>query len=102
MKVGSVPPPCLLAFIFLAFFHTPGLAPAATPLEVDVTISNAVDSKFTFATGANAGKPGGVVGVALDGELVFQRAYGMANVSGGISNSTTAPFYLASLSLIHI
>jgi CubicO group peptidase (beta-lactamase class C family) len=70
----------------------------ATPLEVDATISNGVNSKFYFATGANAGKPGGVVGVMLDGNLVFQRAYGMADVVGGIPNSTSAPFYLASAS----
>jgi CubicO group peptidase (beta-lactamase class C family) len=98
MKAGSVPTHCLTAFIILALFNALDAVQAATPLEVDVTISNAVDSKFTFATGANAGKPGGVVGVALDGELVFQRAYGMADVAGGIPNSIAAPFYLASCS----
>ena len=75
-----------------------GTAWALTPLEKDATISSGVDSKFTFATGANAGKPGGIVGVVLDGVLVFQRAYGMADVLGGIPNSTTSPFYLASAS----
>ncbi|MCE9615843.1 MAG: beta-lactamase family protein [Lentisphaerae bacterium] len=67
-------------------------------MELDITISNAVDSQFSFATGANSNKPGGIVGVALDGELVFQRAYGMADVAGGVPNSVAAPFYLASCS----
>jgi CubicO group peptidase (beta-lactamase class C family) len=84
--------------ILLACFHVPGQVAGATPLELDSTISSTVDSKFSFATGANAGKPGGIVGVAIDGELVFQRAYGMSDVAGGVSNSTTAPFYLASCS----
>jgi len=98
MKTWSIPSSLNLAFITLLFCHSPSSAPAATPLETDTTISNAVNSLFTFATGANAGKPGGIVGVALDGEIVFQRAYGMANVTAGITNSTTAPFYLASCS----
>ncbi|MEI6808931.1 MAG: serine hydrolase domain-containing protein [bacterium] len=79
-------------------FSLPGSVMASTPLEVDATISNAVNSQFAFATGANTGKPGGIVGVALDGEFVFQRAYGMSDVAAGIPNSTTAPFYLASCS----
>lgn len=87
---------CLQAVIALMLL--PHFVWSATPLEADATISNSVDSKFYFATGANAGKPGGIVGVMLDGKLVFQRAYGMADVAGGISNSTTAPFYLASVS----
>ncbi len=88
---------CLCAgFILLGLFPFAASGLTATPLETDSTISSGVDSKFTFATGANAGKPGGIVGVALDGELVFQRAYGMADVQAGISNSTAAPFYLAS------
>lgn len=87
---------CILAVI--ALYLLPHFAWGATPLEIDATISNGVDSKFTFATGANAGKPGGVVGVMLDGKLVFQRAYGMSDVAGEIPNSTTAPFYLASVS----
>lgn len=86
------------AFVLAAFLAWPCSVPGATPLEVDVTISNAVDSQFSFATGANSSKPGGVVGVTLDGELVFQRAYGMSDVAAGIPNSTTAPFYLASCS----
>ena len=84
--------------ILVAFFHLPRSVPGATPLETDVTISSAVDSQFSFATGANSNKPGGVVGVALDGELVFQRAYGMADVAGGVPNSIASPFYLASCS----
>ncbi len=87
---------CVLAVI--ALFLLPYFVWGATPLEADATISSSVDSKFYFATGANAGKPGGVVGVMLDGKLVFQRAYGKADVAGGIPNSTTAPFYLASVS----
>lgn len=72
---------CLCAgFILLGLFPFAASGLTATPLETDSTISSGVDSKFTFATGANAGKPGGIVGVALDGELVFQRAYGMADV----------------------
>jgi CubicO group peptidase (beta-lactamase class C family) len=87
-----------IAFITLSFFLLPDSADAATPLEIDATISNAVNAQFSFATGANAGKPGGIVGVALDGEFVFQRAYGMSDVAGGITNSIAAPFYLASCS----
>lgn len=86
------------AWVLVAFIYWPCSVPGATPLEIDVTISNAVDSLFSFATGANSSKPGGVVGVTLDGELVFQRAYGMSDVAAGIPNSTTAPFYLASCS----
>jgi len=81
-----------------AMFLLPHFAWCATPLEADATISSGVDSKFYFATGANATKPGGVVGVMLDGKLVFQRAYGMSDVAGAIPNSTTVPFYLASVS----
>ena len=98
MNARQAPSRLPAALVLLACLHGPGSAPGATPLELDSTINNAVDSQFSFATGANAGKPGGVVGVALDGELVFQRAYGMADVAGGVSNSTTAPFYLASCS----
>ncbi|MBA4388223.1 MAG: hypothetical protein C0404_09595 [Verrucomicrobia bacterium] len=98
MKTRSVTSLCYAAFILLSLVSLPCPVPAATPLEIDATISNAVNSQFTFATGANAGKPGGVVGVTLDGELVFQRAYGMSDVAAGITNSTTAPFYLASCS----
>jgi len=82
----------------LAISLVPYCACSATPLEADATISSGVDSKFYFAYGANADKPGGVVGVMLDGKLVFQRAYGMSDVAGGIPNSTSAPFYLASAS----
>ena len=98
MKCVHLPSRICATLLPLALFALPGSLMAGTPLETDATISNSVDSAFTFATGANAGKPGGIVGVALDGELVFQRAYGMADVAGGISNSTTAPFYLASCS----
>jgi CubicO group peptidase (beta-lactamase class C family) len=83
---------------FLACLNLARVGLGATPLEIDVTISNAVDAQFAFATGVNSSKPGGVVGVALDGELVFQRAYGMADVAGQLRNSTTMPFYLASCS----
>ena len=86
------------AFVFLACLCVARVGLGATPLELDVTISNAVDAQFSFATGANSNKPGGVVGVALDGDLVFQRAYGMADVGGQVRNSITAPFYLASCS----
>lgn len=82
--------------LFIALFLLAGMALAATPLELEANISNAVNGQFAFATGINTGKPGGVVGVMLDGELVFQRAYGMADVAARIPNSTTAPFYLAS------
>ena len=85
--------------LLLAFFPAlPGIAPAASLLEVDATISNAVDSNFAFATGVNTGKPGGIVGVALDGVFVFQRAYGKADVAAATPNSIAAPFYLASCS----
>jgi CubicO group peptidase (beta-lactamase class C family) len=87
----------LFSLTFSLLFFTPP-AHAATPIEVDATISNAVDTVFSFATGTNSLKPGGIVGVTLDGELVFQRAYGMADVTNGIKNSTQAPFYLASCS----
>ena len=97
-KTRHVLPGLLGTFTILSFVLLFASARAATPLEIDATISNAVNSQFTFATGANAGKPGGVVGVALDGELVFQRAYGMSDVAGGITNSIEAPFYLASCS----
>ncbi|MEI6210989.1 MAG: serine hydrolase [bacterium] len=87
--------PCLA---LLVGWLWPAVLPAATVLELDAAISNAVDSCFAFATGANAGKPGGIVGVALNGELIFQRAYGRADVAAGKPNSITAPFYLASCS----
>jgi CubicO group peptidase (beta-lactamase class C family) len=85
-------------FAGIALFLLPHFAWGTTPLEADATISSGVNSKFTFATGANAVKPGGVVGVILDGKLVFQRGYGMSDVAGGIPNSASAPFYLASAS----
>ncbi len=87
-----------LAFFTPSFFLLPDSADAATPLEIEATVSNAVNAQFSFATGANANKPGGVVGIALDGEFIFQRAYGMADVAGGVPNSTSAPFYMASVS----
>lgn len=91
---------CLLYFliILIALTLQPIQVWSATPLEADSTISNGVDSKFYFATGGNANKPGGIVGVVLDGKIVFQRSYGMADVAGNIPNSTSAPFYLASVS----
>lgn len=93
-----IPPGPHAVLILLPVLVLSGTARAATPLELDATISGAVDSQFAFATGANAGKPGGVVGVALDGEFIFQRAYGMSDVAAGTSNSTAATFYLASCS----
>ena len=96
LKTGKRHGPLMAALILLAL--PPWAVSGATPLELDATISNAVDVNFTFATGANAGKPGGIVGVAIDGEFVFQRAYGMSDVAGAVPNSTSAPFYLASCS----
>jgi CubicO group peptidase (beta-lactamase class C family) len=96
MKIGHHTGLLLAALILLAY---PTLSVSgATPLELDTTISNAVDSCFAFATGAKAVAPGGIVGVALDGEFVFQRVYGMSDVDAALPNSTTAPFYLASCS----
>ncbi len=98
METIHVPYRLLSIWAVLALFLLPHFAWCATPLEADATISSGVDSKFYFATGANAAKPGGVVGVMLDGKLVFQRAYGMADMAGAVPNSTSAPFYLASVS----
>jgi CubicO group peptidase (beta-lactamase class C family) len=98
MKVRYVVRRFYAVMVLLALFRLPASVTAVTPLESDPTISAAVNAQFSFATGANAGDPGGVVGVALDGEMVFQRAYGMADVAAGTPNSTTAPFYLASCS----
>jgi CubicO group peptidase (beta-lactamase class C family) len=98
MKTRLTLPVFCPVFAFLVIVSLQGSGLAASPFELDATISSGVDSKFTFATGANTGKPGGIVAVALDGEMVFQRSYGMADVAAGISNSTSAPFYLASCS----
>jgi len=47
---------------------------------------------------AEAGVPGGVVGVIEDGQLVFSKAYGMANLSHGIPYELTTPTNIGSVS----
>ncbi|UCG89278.1 MAG: serine hydrolase, partial [Gemmatimonadota bacterium] len=42
--------------------------------------------------------PGCAVGVVRDGELVFKRGYGMANLEYGIANSSASVFRIGSVS----
>ncbi len=44
------------------------------------------------------GVPGGVVGVIRDGELIFSKAYGMANLTHGLPFTITAPSNIGSVS----
>lgn len=47
---------------------------------------------------SEAGVPGGVVGVIKDGELVFSKAYGMANLGHGIPYEASTPTNIGSVS----
>ena len=42
--------------------------------------------------------PGGVVAVVQDGEIVFAKGYGMANLEYGIPNTPQTPYHMASVS----
>jgi CubicO group peptidase (beta-lactamase class C family) len=58
--------------------------------------SRAVDALFGAYDREDT--PGYVVGVVRNGELVFSRAYGMANLDHGVPLSSKTPFHLASVS----
>ena len=74
------------------------VAPLTPSPVLPASITNGIDTIYSFANGANSGKPGGMVAVALDGKLIYQKAYGMAQVAEGVPSDVGAPYYLASTS----
>jgi CubicO group peptidase (beta-lactamase class C family) len=88
MSIGSR----LLALFALLLWPPPSaMAQPVTP-----ELAAKVDALFSAYDRTDT--PGYVVGVVTDGELVWSRAYGMADLDHGVPLSTRTPFHLASVS----
>ncbi|MCW5911826.1 MAG: beta-lactamase family protein [Cyclobacteriaceae bacterium] len=64
-------------------------------LESGLCQAEKIDSLFKDWDSLN--KPGGVVAVIMDGEVVYKKAYGAADTKSGIPNLISTPFELASM-----
>jgi len=69
-------------------------APLATPQELPARIDALLAPLYP------AGEPGAVVLVARAGEVVFRRAYGLADLENGVAMTPEAAFKLASVSKV--
>ena len=68
--------------------------PATLLLSQSVNLESKVDEICAQWTDE---KPGGVVGIIQDGELVFSKAYGLASMEYDVPNSTETIFNIASV-----
>lgn len=71
-----------------------GLCPAAVPAAANDP-AQSVDELFKPVAGGKS--PGASVAVLRDGQVVFMKAYGMADVEKGVPNSPATIFRLASV-----
>ena len=76
----------------LALFQAPAAAPQALPDSTRVAINR------VFATWSASNSPGCAVGVARNGETLFQNGYGMANLEHDIPITPSSIFHVASIS----
>ncbi len=72
------------------------LSAALSPAQVVRVDRDAIDALFDEWDRSDA--PGCALGVILDGELVYARGYGLANLEHGIANSPSSVFRIASTS----
>lgn len=77
-----------LTVVLLALVTAAGAASAQANQAVDTL----------FARWDHPGSPGCALGVVRDGELVYGRGYGLADVEQGVPLTTRSIFYLASVS----
>ena len=82
----------LATALMFAIFALDGPARAQ---RTDMTIP-AVDA--IFAPWDEAGSPGCALGVVEDGEFIYERGYGFANLDWGIPSATDTVFYVGSVS----
>lgn len=59
-------------------------------------VESEIDSVFSTWNQENG--PGGVVGIFSNGELLFVKGYGLANLGDKVLNSSNTKFYIASMS----
>ncbi|MDX2360384.1 MAG: serine hydrolase domain-containing protein [Crocinitomicaceae bacterium] len=79
----------LLSIVFL-------LLSFSSVAQLSHSDQEAIDSLFTEWN--ESGHPGGVVGVQENGDLVYLKSYGLANVEHNVSNETSTVFNIASIS----
>ncbi len=80
-------------FIIQIFLFSSTLAHAQLQFEENQIRS--IDSLFNNWKSTKS--PGGAAAIILDGDIIFRRAYGMADVEEKIPNDTTTVFNLASI-----
>lgn len=90
-------PVLLMTLVSLAALAaTASPARAQDAVAVGASVHQAVDRLFAHLDGP--GTPGAVLAVMRDGEVIYQRSYGMANLEYGIPVSAASRFQLASVS----
>ena len=99
-----MPTPLGLRSVVLSVAMTATLAPVGCSHR---PVSNLVTEKVDqlFATWDKPGSPGCSVAIGRNGQLVYERGYGQANLELGVPIAPTSVFEAASiskLSLIHI
>src|ERR1700733_8631327 len=89
----------LIQCLFVAVGGVPLISMAqvnAAPAWITATTEAKIDK--VFAEYARPDSPGYVLGLMKDGELVFAKGYGQANLDDGIPITPHTAFHLASLS----
>ncbi len=76
----------------------PGLAASQGPTNSADTTSRIVDRVFEAWRGNDADGPGCAVGVSRNGEVLYERGYGMANMETGTPITPSSIFHVASVS----
>ncbi|CAN5821681.1 hypothetical protein BH23GEM9_BH23GEM9_24330 [soil metagenome] len=97
--MSSLLRPALLAASVFAGALVPSTASARqqpTPARTEQPTHAQIDA--VFARYDRIDSPGCALGVISDGELVYQRGYGMANLDYGIANAPSMTYYVGSVS----
>jgi CubicO group peptidase (beta-lactamase class C family) len=76
--------------VSLVLLFTPSLA------KTSKTLADKIDP--IFARWNSTEKPGYAVGIIQNGEMVFAKGYGMANLEYGVPITADSPFYIGSMS----
>lgn len=76
----------------------PGLAASQGPANSADTTSRMVDRVFEAWRGNDADGPGCAVGVSRNGDVLYERGYGMANMETGTPITPSSIFHVASVS----
>jgi CubicO group peptidase (beta-lactamase class C family) len=82
----------LVTFSLAAKPDSPGKKPAM-PDSLEIRIDTMISRM-----GLNSGTPGGVVGIIKDGQLIFEKAYGLADFNNKVPNNISMLFNLGSVS----